>query len=103
VADDELLYDAECAGVSGAAEYRRSKTRPPRTHEVQLHKNLTEWMRELHTASVDRECATLMPYEVRELYRATNSRSARKAIELNYVLDDAQCNRITTEYSEYVR
>ena len=30
VADDEFLYDAECAGVAMVAEYRRSKTRPPR-------------------------------------------------------------------------
>jgi hypothetical protein len=44
-----------------------------------------------------------MPYAVRELYRATNSRSARKAIKLNYVLNDAQWNRITTEYSDYLR
>ncbi len=43
VADDEFLYDAECAGVSGVSEYRRSKTRPPRAHEVQVEKNLIEW------------------------------------------------------------
>ncbi len=82
--------------MAGAAEYRRSKTRPPRSHEVQLVKNIVEWMRERHQASIDLGCETLPPYAVRELYRATNSRSARKAIELKYVLNDAQWNRITT-------
>ncbi len=80
-----------------------SKTRPPRAHKVQLEKNLVEWTHELHKASLDCGCETLLLYAVRELYRATNSRSARKAIELNYVLNDAQWNRITTEYADYIR
>ncbi len=62
-----------------------------------------EWMMEVDQAGIDRKCQTIFPYQVRGLYRATTSRSARKAMKLNYVLNDAQWNRLTTEYSDYLR
>ncbi len=40
---------------------------------------------------------------IRELYRATNARIARKAMKLKYQLNDAHWDRVTTADSDYLR
>ncbi len=55
-------------------------------------KNIDEWLRqraELNSQTKTRT-PTLLPQQVRELYRATGSRGARKAIKANYIQNAAQ-------------
>jgi hypothetical protein len=100
--DEEMLLDAERAGVLLVGAYRRSKTRPPRAQEMQVVKNIEEWLCEREAWNLRFKCPTLLYHQVRELYRATNSRAARKAMKAKYILNDAQWDSLTTEWADYL-
>ena len=47
-------------------------------------------------------CPTLLNWQIRELYRATSSRAARKAIKLRYKLNAAQWKVLLEEWTYYI-
>ncbi len=97
-----MLLDAECAGVLLVGDFRRSKTRPSHAREAQVVKNIEDWLCEPRPGTASLKCPTLLGKQVRELYHATNSRGARKAMKANYILNEAQWGRLTTERSDYL-
>ncbi len=55
-----MVLDAERAGVLLVGAYRRSKTRPPSALEMQVVKNIEEWLCEREAWNRKSKCPTLL-------------------------------------------
>jgi hypothetical protein len=64
--------------------------RPTSARQEQVNQYIRSWLHFLEDCNQNSLCPTLRPAQIRELYRATSSRAARKAIKLCYKLNAAQ-------------
>ena len=64
--------------------------------------NNAPWLHYLEQCNQISLCPTILPWQIRELYRATSSRAARKAIKLRYKLNAAQWKTLLEEWTTYI-
>jgi hypothetical protein len=85
----EMLRDAAHFGVPLADALLLSEQRPTSARQEQLNQYIRSGLHYLAECNQKSLCPTLLPLQIRELYRATSSRAARKAIKLRYKLNAA--------------
>jgi hypothetical protein len=76
--------------------------RPTSARQEQVNPYIRAWLHYLAECNQNSLCPTLLPWQIRELYRATSSRAARKAIKLRYKLNAAQWAILYEEWTAYI-
>ena len=86
----ELMRDGSLYGVPLADALLSAERRPSSARQEQVNQYIRSWLHYLAQCNQTSLCPTILPWQIRELYRATSSRAARKAIKLRYKLNAAQ-------------
>ena len=98
----EMLRDAAFFGVPLADALLSIERRPTSARQEQVNQYIRSWLHYLAECNQNSLCPTLLPWQIRELYRATSSRAARKAIKLRYKLNAAQWAILFEQWTTYI-
>ncbi len=67
-----------------------------------MHQTLEVWLQQHERLNRTSKYPKMHPRNIRELYRATGSRSVRKAIDAGYVLNEEQWEQLAQEWRDYI-
>ena len=105
VGNIELMRDGALYGVPLADALLSAEQRPSSARQEQANQYIRSWLHYLELCNQGifvTLCPTILPWQIRELYRATSSRAARKAIKLCYKLNAAQWKTLLEEWTTYI-
>ena len=98
----EMLRDGALYGVPLADALLLAERCPSSARQEQANQYIRSWLHYLSECNRNTLCPTTLPWQIRELHRATSSRAARKAIKLRYKLNAAQWKILLEEWTYYI-